>query len=1638
MKKRVLSLFMALALCFSMLPTAALATENTTEPSTQLTETTSVPEEPEEPETPDQPEETKTPDQGEETKTPDQGEDTKTPDPSEEPPQDEEPPAAEEVAPVGAMLSAAATTGEEHTHYLCGGDTCNKVGHDDEGNKKVTFQPWDGSSTNGTFYLTKDWTLTSTITVPQGNSLTLCLNGHSITLGSQTQSVVDGSHDVFSVQRRATFTLCDCKDENGNYGTIGHYNPTENQGPGVNVSGTFNMYGGKISQNRVKFYNGNYPGYGGGVLVSNSGTFNMFGGEITGNTAKRGGGVGVCADGMFSMSGGTIYDNAGERGGGVYVASNGIFSMSGSAAITGNTGSYGGVYVEGTFSMSGGTICGNTESSGGGVYVYNSGTFNMSGSAAITGNTVTENGGGVYVDGTAKKMNVSGDVTITENKKADKTANNVYLPDGKTITIDESLSQNARIGVTTAKAPTSNGNILIATGATKELSHYTNIFTPDVQNQGCVIAKNGDNLSVHQHSWGYTAKDATITATCKTSGCPHTDGGSVTIAAPTELTYNGSGKAAVVTASGDDWQGPAVKDISIGYTKTGKQGQEKLENSALPTNAGTYTASITLGGQTASVTYEIGKATPMAKDFVFAAPGNLNYDGNSKIVTVSSTKISVDDVTVKYYQGDKQVENPTNAGDYTVKIDVAESTNYAAVNDLMADGWKFTIAKNTTTPDVTLSGDMVYKKNKIEPTVTVTVDGKTLTKDKDYEVTYGDNMNAGKNAGTVTITAKGNYDFTQIVKMFDITAQIIQVTAENKSSRVGQDIVELTYTHADGLPYEGDTFSGKLETTADKDKAGTYGITKGTLTLGSNYNIVFTPGTYTVEDKLPQDSFAFKDVVDGKVTKTYGDADFTVAATDEAEGSSVSYESTNTNVATVDSTGKVTIHAAGTTTIKATAHETKDYAEKKIFYTLTVKPKTLTKDDLTYSGPITKVYDTNTNAPTGLTVSVKSGSLVGSDTLAVTGMLKYNSANVNEANKITFTPDAITTGNYALAASEVLTITGAKITQATPTYTVPTGLTAKYGQTLADVNIAATTGWSWMNTGTAVGTPATKNFPAKFTPTDAINYKTVENIDVSVAVSKATAPTLADIPVSQKYTVTTEQSKDIGRAGMPEDAGNLTYTAGSSSVTTGTATVSSFTVDNTGMVKYTITGGTNGAIINLPVTIGSDNYADATVNVVITLTAKDDQAALTLTGGTTVVYGQTLQLGTSGGSGTGAVTYAVTNGTGEATIDATGKLTPVKVGIVKVKATKAEDANYNALTSAEVEITITRATPTGAPKYTAITTSGKTLADAGLTITGSTLNPNAGTLVWVDNAGNVLPDTTAVAANTTYKWLFTPTDTNYTTLTGSIELYHKSSSGGGGWYYTYHTIKATAGTNGSISPSGWTSVRDGRDQTFTITPDKGYAVANVLVDGKSVGAVKSYTFKNVTKDHTIEAIFMKSNGNPQTGVFVDVAEGSYYEEAIDWAVEKGITNGVSSNMFAPNDPCTRAQIVTFLWRAAGSPAPKSMSSFTDVPADAFYAKAVAWAVENGITSGTGEGKFSPNSTCTRAQAVTFLYRASGSPAVSGKAEFSDVSTTAFYADAVAWAAKKGITTGIGGGLFGSDNDCTRGQIVTFLWRAMAE
>ena len=278
------------------------------------------------------------------------------------------------------------------------------------------------------------------------------------------------------------------------------------------------------------------------------------------------------------------------------------------------------------------------------------------------------------------------------------------------------------------------------------------------------------------------------------------------------------------------------------------------------------------------------------------------------------------------------------------------------------------------------------------------------------------------------------------------------------------------------------------------------------------------------------------------------------------------------------------------------------------------------------------------------------------------------------------------------------------------------------------------------------------------------------------------------------------------------------------------------------------------------------------------------------------------------------------------------------------------------------------------------------------------------------------------------------TDTEFFADT-TVYAHWTYTGSGGGSGYSYYTIKATAGAGGSISPSGNVSVREGRAQTFTITPDKGYAVSNVKIDGKSIGAVKSYTFKNVRRNHAIEVIFTKVNGNPQTGVFVDVATGSYYEDAVDWAVENGITQGTDDTHFSPDGICTRAQAVTFLWRTAGSPASKTHAMpFTDVPVGSYYYDAVLWAVENGITKGTSDTTFSPNMTCTRAQIVTFLWRSEKSPAAGTANPFADVKSTAYYADAVLWAVKENITKGTTSTTFSPNADCTRAQIVTFLWR----
>ena len=274
-------------------------------------------------------------------------------------------------------------------------------------------------------------------------------------------------------------------------------------------------------------------------------------------------------------------------------------------------------------------------------------------------------------------------------------------------------------------------------------------------------------------------------------------------------------------------------------------------------------------------------------------------------------------------------------------------------------------------------------------------------------------------------------------------------------------------------------------------------------------------------------------------------------------------------------------------------------------------------------------------------------------------------------------------------------------------------------------------------------------------------------------------------------------------------------------------------------------------------------------------------------------------------------------------------------------------------------------------------------------------------------------------------------------LSGTVTYVVPSSGGGSSSSSRRYDVSAPSVKHGDVTVSP-KSASKGDTVTITVKPDSGYELDTLTVKDASGSKIKvkdkgdgKFTFTMPASKVTVSAEFAEI----ETLDFADVSTDAYYYEAVKWAAKKGITGGTGDGTFNPNGACTRAHIVTFLWRAAGSPEPKSTVSFADVPAGSYYAKAVAWAVENGITLGTGDGTFSPNATCTRAQSVTFLYRALGTAPTTVNG-FTDVTADAFYADAVAWAVESGVTNGTSASTFSPNNGCTRAQIVTFLYRTM--
>ena len=1619
----------------------------------------------------------------------------------------------------------------EHTHCICGhpADGAGDIG-DHTTHADVTFQPWtSGNSlpTTGNYYLTQN-VVVDKMTVLTG---TLCLNGYTI-------SEKDGGCPV--EVSTGELNLTDCAAE------LGSVIAAKDKAIDVYSSGKANIFNGVIRGGsgvgiyigpnsagaNVAIYGGKITGSGTGAAV-NSGEIHMYGGEISQNSrGVQAGTYKGSGSGLFYLHDGKITDNHhGDRGGGVYVEHN-FYMDGGEVSNNSATGNGGGIYMNtGSIVLSGGKVTGNSAGGdGGGVctkaYRDDKSSVELSGNAEISGNHAGGRGGGVYLDvfywdnspndysnycrltmkggkiigntsvgdgggvyadarsgnwRTKSVVMVQGSAQITGNKKGEED-NNLYLPGpSEGVIIHGDLDENADIRVTTETKPSEGSKMTIAKrgglGAPEKVTVPDGVFKVDGADGKISVDDKGTvTLAPCPHSWTtYTASGATITAKCSICSA---SGGSVTINKPAHTTY-GDGQSEKATLTENSWQGLTVNEDAITYIKGGTP----LE--AAPTDAGTYTASITLGeggnAKTASVVYTIAKAAPTASDFTFAAPAGLTYDGNAKTATVEpNTGINgMGAVTVKYFKNGAETE-PKVAGDYTVKVSVAEGANYnATTDDLTTDDWKFTIGKATQT--ITVPTDRTIVKGGIAEDIS------------DWATVAG--VTGGSAPGTLSYTLDGSYT--------GVALKGNQLTVDSSVATGTTITIKVTAEETGNYNKEEQTFTVKV---ADKNTA-TVTITglPDTVTYGQEFTLTASQtGDTTGANKKwtwDYDREYFKLVGPNANTETITLQ--AIKAGTPSKGITVTYESG---------------------THKGSKTVTPGVAQKEV-----------TISGITANN---KEYDGNTNATVNASGATITGKVDGDDlTVSVATGSTFDSADAGSRTVTlgTLTLGGTSAGNYTLATSGNQTTATANITVRDLTVKPDSGQSKSYGTTPDPVLAYTSTGTVTGETAAFDGALSRKagedvgqyditkgSLELKDSGTfKAANYNLV--LDTAVVTFEITKVTYGGSAPTK--TVNILKNYAGVQTGRLTAADFFTTAPAEAKITNAvpnsnpSSMMSLVGADSSGNFTYdSKTNITAASDESWTVTISSKNYTNITGTLTFKLVDKTDVSAQITFPNGALTYngaGQKYEKATISGvsGGTWNYTYAANSGTG-ASLDSAGL--PKTAGTYTVTA-KYEDDAHIGIKSAT--LTVSKATPTGAPTCTKITTSGKTLADAPLAI--GTIAPADGTLAW-DMAAN-----TVVAANTAYGWTYTPADTaNYKALTGSLTPYAVSSGGGGGSSAATPSVSdriarelknAKEGSTATIDmkgetklPASTTKEIAGKDVTVEldmgggmvwsfngldvpkggVSLNLGVKTGTKTIPTKVINALTGETttiqlqldhngpfgmslklsvdlgkkhdglyanlyFYNLKSgelefqsaglisggkaswvfDHASDYAIVIDKESHEPMTFTDVPDTAYYAEAVNWAVAKKITGGVGNDLFAPNAPCTRAQIVTFLWRTAGSPGSKTMSGFSDVPADSYYAKAVAWAVENGITGGTGDGKFSPDAACTRAQAVTFLYRASGAPAVSGNAAFSDVAANAYYAAAVKWAEKNGITGGIGGGLFGSDNNCTRAQIVTFLYRS---
>ena len=1017
-------------------------------------------------------------------------------------------------------------------------------------------------------------------------------------------------------------------------------------------------------------------------------------------------------------------------------------------------------------------------------------------------------------------------------------------------------------------------------------------------------------------------------------------------------------------------------------------------------------------------------------DFVYGGTGAPKYTAPSGTKDV---KVTYKGIGSTSYAESEEV--PTAAGTYKVTVVCeTEDSMYSGSAD-------FEITKKPITGAVvTLGESLTYNGSEQTQTVIkVTLDGKDITAFCDVS------ENTAKNAGrhTLKVTAKGDSNYTSSeTAEFTVAKLEISFTAtvQDKTYDAGSSATAaLTFDKAvaNAELKNGRDYSVSAEF-ADKN-VGTH-IVKVKAELldteaAGNYLLARGEDSSNKAAITPRDISELTDITVTGTDAEYSGQPQSVNVTAIYGGETLVNE---TDYTVSYKRGGSTVSPVSAGTYEVTVVGKGNFGGEKTVGILTINPRTV-KAKL--EGTNTKVYDGTKKAPSGITVSLNG--VIGDDDVFIRQnySISYNDENVEKANTIktsSLTLAGADAGNYK-PESDYASMAGT--------------ITPKAACASVTVDGSPIYNGSEQR-------PAVKAYDGNILIPES-EYEVIYTDNVNAGTAKVTLKDRdgGNYTVTGSGTFKIEKTYFVGR----KDDGELvvsndyaktysfdfaTLVPDASPLSFGKVTFALFdifiepeyynggaTVSQDGKLTLPILrfdSREEKRIGYVTVTVISENFENIGVSIDIKTTNKTLPTAEPMTDISSITYGD--EIGKIKLSGIAKDGNTVVDGTfswkepnvkpNAGTFDAPFVFTPEN------------DEVYYSVTGT-VKITVNKATPTGTPSYDLIKSYGKTLADTNLSADGRF--SVVGSAVWTDKDGNALPSNESVKANTEYRWLFTPNDTqNYNTVAGTVILFTKKNDSG---KYVPNPIRIGNGSSegGRISvPSGGIS---GSVIRIKVTPDDGYTVGDVTVrdaSGNKIGTRKvgdgEYAFTMPMSSVTVDCTFVRKA--PEKSAFDDVPNGAFFTDAVNWAVGNGITTGTSDTEFSPYKSCTRAQAVTFIWRFFGSPEPSGTDMpFDDVGESDFCYKAVLWAIENGVTSGKSSTKFDPMGTCTRAQIVTFLYRAMKVSSSEVTKTFDDVDTDAYYAAAVSWAVENGITSGVGENRFAPDKDCTRAHTVTFIYRA---